>query len=591
MGLLQVVRVGLLATVVRSQELQNCSFDTSTFTVDSTESLISLATALGCSNGDFSVRWVGEVFVENRIQVTDGTSLNITGAGPGAVADGQNVTQLFRVDGGSRLHLSDMTLAYGTAFDGGAVYASQSSVSFSGNTSFISNSALRNGGAIFASDSSNVSWDGDSTRFISNSAAAGGAIFVYESTLSWDGDGTQFSSNSAETDGGAILAFYSSTVSWDGDDTQFISNSAGSWGGAIEVVSDSTVSWNGDGTQFGSNSAETVGGAILAFNSSTVYWDGDDTQFSSNSAGERGGAIFVSESTLSWNGDGTQFNNNSAAELHGGAIHAEVQSTVSWDGDGTQFSSNFVGEWGGAISGLFASNVSWDGDDTQFSSNVAASGGAILVYESALFWDGDGAQFSSNSAENDGGAIASWFSSVVSWAGTATFEGNVAGMNGGGLHSNGCESTSESASEGNVTGARFINNRASYGGALYLSTCKNAFNFTEFTFEKNSAFDGGAVAMYESGSETHSLSVVFFYCIFSENVASGSGGAVETLAGQHEFISCDFEGNSAGEENQTTPKATLYYTDGRSFCMHSILGGKTMSSCIRAPWAYTPYSL
>ncbi|CAM9385517.1 unnamed protein product [Laminaria digitata] len=594
--------MGILAAAARSQEVQNCSVGTSPLNVSSTEEAATLAASLECSNGDFYVQWVGEVFVNETIHVGFGTSLNITGAGPGATADGRNMTQLFYVEGGSRLHLSDMILAHGSASGGGALYAKQSSVSFSGNTSFSSNSAGY-GGAIFASEST-VSWDGDDTHFSSNSAGySGGAIFAPESTVSWDGDGTQFSSNSAEW-GGAICAPGSSTVSWDGDGTQFSSNSA-EWGGAIFALDRSTVSWVGDRTQFSSNSAGYSGGAIYSHNSSTVSWDGDGTQFSSNSAGSSGGAIFaLDRSTVSWDGDGTQFSSNSAedeggaifaldrstvswdgdgtqfssnsADSSGGTIFALDRSTVSWDGDGTQFSSNSAGEWGGAIYALGRSTVSWDGDGTQFSSNSAGySGGAIAVLfdstvswdgdgtqlssnsagssggaiyshnSSTVSWDGDGTQFSSNSAEADGGAISTWFSPIVSWGGTTTFESNVAGVNGGGLHSNGCDSTSESGSEGDTAGATFIDNSARYGGALYLSNCKNAFNFTEFTFEKNSAFDGGAVAAYESGSETQNLSVVFFKCTFSDNVASGSGGAVETLAGQQEFISCDFEGNSA----------------------------------------------
>lgn len=445
MGLLRVAcTIGLLAPVARSQGLQDCSLDASTFIVDTTDQATLLATALGFSDGGLSVCWVGEVIVADTIRVTDGKSLNITGAGPGAVADGQNVTQLFYVDGGSRLHLSGMALAHGSAAYGGAIFASRSDVSFSGNTSFVSNSASNGGGAIFAEAS--------------------------------------------------------------------------------------TVSWDGDGTKFSSNSAVESGGAIFAFNSSNVSWDGDDAHFSSNSAGEWGGAIFVDTSTMSWDGDGTQFSSNSAV-FHGGAIYAQFGSTVSWDGDGARFNSNSAG-----------------------------SGGAILAFESTLSWQGDGTQFISNSAIDDGGAVSTWFSSVVSWNGTATFENNEAGVNGGGLHANGCDSTSDSGGEvGEAAGATFINNRANFGGALYLSTCENAFNFAQFVFEKNSALDGGAVAVYQSGSETFGLPVVFFECTFLDNVASGNGGAVETLAGQQQFISCDFEGNSAGEEKQTTLRPLLFY--------------------------------
>ena len=534
MGLSRVGYFGVLAALAGAQD---CGVNTS-LSVGSPEDAASLAASLLlCSSANFTVQWNGEVSMEQTIIVTNGISLTVAGDGPGALADGGGSTQLFLVDGGSSLHLSDLTLRNGYASSGGgAIMANQSSVSFTGNMSFISNSAA---------------------------GSSGGAILAIESTVSWVGDGTEFSNNFADF-GGAILASDSS-VSWDGDGTRFISNFAGSWGGAIFAYSSATVYWDGDGTQFHNNSAGQYGGGIFVFDGPMVSWDGHDTNFSSNSAGEWGGAIVAyNSSTVSWSGDGTQFSNNSAD--YGGAIFAIESSTVNWDGDGTHFTSNSASFWGGAICPYNYSTLSWVGDDTQFSDNSAGAGGAILSWFATVSWVGDGTQFRSNSAETDGGALSAWFSSIVSWDGTTTFESNTAGDNGGGLHSNGCDSTSAfSGSKGDTaTGATFVNNRARYGGGLYLSTCKAAFNFTGFTFEKNSAFDGGAVALYESGSETHDLSVVFFNSTFTENVANGSGGAVETLCGQHEFISCEFEGNAAGEEKQTS-YGHSYSRDDRIF--------------------------
>lgn len=74
------------------------------------------------------------------------------------------------------------------------------------------------------------------------------------------------------------------------------------------------------------------------------------------------------------------------------------------------------------------------------------------------------------------------------------------------------------------------------------------FNFTDVTFQSNSASAGGAVAEYAAGGDVLNPTT-FSKCVFSENVASGDGGAVDILSGYQEFVSCDFEGNSAGEEN------------------------------------------
>ncbi|CAM9544571.1 unnamed protein product, partial [Ectocarpus sp. 12 AP-2014] len=172
MGLFQVVCMGLLAAVAQTQT-QNCSVSTSPLIVASTEDAGALATALQCSNGDFAVEWVGEVFVEEEIYVTNGTSLNIAGAGPGATADGGGRARLFHVDEGSSLYLSDMTFTNGNASstgsgNGGAIVVDQATVSFTGIMSFISNYAGKGGGAIAARNST-VSWRGNGTKFSNNS--------------------------------------------------------------------------------------------------------------------------------------------------------------------------------------------------------------------------------------------------------------------------------------------------------------------------------------------------------------------------------------------------------------------------------------
>lgn len=445
----QIVLVGLIAAVAWSQELQVCGGDTRSLTVASTEDAAALATSLECSDGDFVVQWVGEVLLEEIIHVTNGTSLNVTGAGEGAVADGRHTHQIFVVDAGSSLHLADMTLAHGFASaeavitSGGAVFSRQASVSLSGNMSFISNSAHENGGAIYAYEST-LYWESNSTQFSNNSASFGGAIYAWNSTVSWDGDGARFISNSADEFGGAISAHYS-RVAWEGDIIQFKNNSAGDGGGAIyEFVS--TVWWEGDGTQFSHNSANVDGGAVRAHDS-TLSWDGDAVRFDSNSATDDGGAIFAS------------------------------RSTVSWDRN-TTFSGNDAGKNGGALALV---DVEFSFDD---------SGDVVVV----------------------------------------------------------------SFSEAN-----FFNNSARNGGGMYLANSKNAFNFTGIVLERNSADGaGGAVAAYEIGTEERPLA--FSKCNFSNNVASedqGTGGAVETLSGHHEFISCTFEGNSAGEEKQATNHRTF----------------------------------
>eukprot|EP00752_Nemacystus_decipiens_P005318 g4824.t1 len=581
---LQMASMSLLAIFAQGQDLQDCDVVASPFTVGSTEDASTLATSLRCSSGTFDVQWVGGVFVSETIHVTNGTSLSITGAGSSAaIADGGNVTQLFVVDRGSTLRFSDMTLAHGNASFGGAINAFEASVSFSGSMSFISNSAVDDGGAIFA-NSSSIFWDGDGTQFVSNFAGDdGGAIGAHgASNVSWNGYGTQFVSNSAGDDAGAIYT-WESTLSWDGDGTQFISNSANDVAGALAAFG-STVSVNADGTNFSSNSAAS-GGVILVAESSAVFWEGDGTQFISNIANYTGGAIYVAESSnVSWGGDFTEFRNNSAGNV-GGAVLSD-ESSISWDGDGTLFSSNYAGEDGGAIFLDDYSAMSWGGDHTLFSFNYAvAYGGAIAVGDySTLSWDGGGSQFISNHANVSGGAIYVLAEdddqSDVIWNGNDTeFTNNSARYDGGAIrllyyarmfwYGNGAIFSSNSAGDdgGAITvgdssgliwngdGAIFTSNSAGDdGGAIRVDRSSGMFlRGDDIHFHANFAGgDGGAIEVWGTSVLSSSGNATF-----SRNVARGNGGAIAAVEGY--WDTADFDGGTF-IENSARYGGALYCT-------------------------------
>lgn len=262
----------------------------------------------------------------------------------------------------------------------------------------------------------------------------------------------------------------------------------------------------------------------------------------------------MDNSTVSWVGDFTQFSNNSAGpgwHADGGAIVLSGSgSSLSWVGDSTSFSSNFAGGEGGAVFAL-DSTVSWVGNGTAFSNNSAEKdGGAVYAWDSAVSWVGSNTEFSENVAGFDGGAIfaseATLTLSPRTTLGEATiFYSNVAGGNGGAL----ALSAGTVASEP-FDGLRFIGNSAGLGGAIYSLNNERGISFENVWFESNTASDaGGAVAAYVSGGAVYSSD--FSRCEFWNNKANGTGGAVETLLGNHNFYDCTFVGNSAGEKSQT----------------------------------------
>ncbi|CAM9486217.1 unnamed protein product [Scytosiphon promiscuus] len=443
MGLLRIACVAALVAVGRPQELSDCDVNaTNPWTVSNTEEAAALSASLNCSNGDFAVEWFGTVFVSEAIRVTSGTSLNITGVGPLAIADGLNVTQLFYVEGGSRLHLSDMTLTHGSASHGGAIHAEESSVSLSGDVVLTANSASNLGGAVYASGSV-VSWEGEGTRFDNNTAeVAGGAIHATNSDVSWDGDGVEFSGNSAGLNGGAISVVVSSSFSWKGDNARFQYNTAVGVSGSAIFASDSNVSWQGDGTEFSENSAEEHGGAIYVMGVSKLWWDGPTTFFG-NIAGRNGGALafvdFGYEETLvsgatfientSWNG-GAIYVFNSVYGFNFSDVRFEA-NTASNDGGafaaysgtddlpatfvGCRFFNNKANDTGGAIETLAGSHVFIS---CEFEGNSADVGGAARLGGSTDMTD---CSFLSNSASSGGPAVSAIRTANIS---DTSFEGN-----------------------------------------------------------------------------------------------------------------------------------------------------------------------
>lgn len=540
MGLLELLCFGFLVAFAGVQATLPCSVyssvGTNLFTVASSEEAAALASSLRCSKGDFAVQWVGRVVITETIRVAHDTSLSITGNAPDAAADGDHRTQLFVVEGASRLHFTDMTLANGSASSGGAIFADeQSLVSFTGTIIFTGNDASGGDGGAILAENSTLHWNGGADSTLSNNSASGngGAIAALRSDISLEGGGkTAFFNNSADGRGGAIHA-HGSTVFWDTDGTEFIYNSA-QQGGAISVADASTMSWQGHNAYFGFNNASVShfstggGGAISVENNSIVHWDGDRFLFSYN-FGYHGGAIKVFNSSLSWNGDGAEFSFNWGFD--GGAIYIgdythETAANLFWEGDGTNFSSNTAARSGGAIFST-DSTVSWTGGATYFSSNSVITlgydggggGGAIFVQfcPSSLMWDGN-TIFSHNAAGRNGGAVAFFWASLA-----------------------------PSATEGitvDIHGATFIGNTAAGrgGGIFVLDSPHDTLNFTDLTFQSNSASTGGAVAISGTG-------VARFFVdrsSFSGNTAIRAGGAVDFGVGDAFFNNSLFQGNSAG---------------------------------------------
>ena len=542
-----------------------------TWVVETSAQAKALAAAVNCSGGSFEVEWRGAVVVDEPIYVVDGTVLTLTGASSEAVIDGKSATRLFTVVDAA-LHVSGVNISSGAGVvggavaaagsiltlnrtnfvgnsatgDGGAVYVSGgSSVSFVGGETFAENTAASRGGALFVTGDSRVSWTGD-IRFLNNFCSwFGGALAVESSTVVTTG-GAVFLSNSAAGDsgyGGAIAAFTGSSVTLSGKMSLFQDNFAGNSGGAVSLSWSSEMSWSGSCQFFGNNASEKGGALIVG--SSTLFWDGE-ADFVGNTAASGGGIYSNPGSMLSWSGKSVLSNN--FAGVDGGAIVLET-SSASWTGD-TEFSNNAAEGFGGAMLVGSSSTLLSAGNTTVFSNNSALTsdrgfGGAVNVFSgSSAVWGGEVTLFQDNTAGNGGGALSVSWSSEMSCTGPCQFHRNTA-YTGGAL----TVSTSTVSWTSDTT---LMANAARFGGAIFV------YNGSNLTWTGHTAFasnvarsDGGAISSPMSGvsySPLDSTLSINGTTVFSNNTSGASGGALALLGGcalEIGEVDVDFSGNAA----------------------------------------------
>ena len=589
---------GLTLTEGDVLTLSGCKFNTNTGTANGGAlSVYNLDVAI--SGGTFtanSAAYGGAVYVNGGSLTVGGTSVftgNSATAGNGGAVYAANTTA------GKGVSVTGASFASNsTTSNGGAVYLNSVGDSAIVNCTFTSNTATEsttdgktgNGGAI-DSDGGNLTIDGGS--FSGNTATEnGGAVYVSQDLLTVEN--VTFTSNSSDEDGGAIYGDDDAVLHL--TEAVFTLNSASSDGGAVRGVG--VV----DKSEFTSNTAANgEGGAIYSegskktasSGSSAPAPTGDDTPvvkslqvnkstFTTNSA-FNGGAIntdsvnltvinsdFIENSTTESGGaiqlhkgaatvSGSNFTENTAKSAndytgHGGAIYnSECTLTVV----GSTFEKN-ESYYGGAISGqvdaessIFTANKAViqsyaDPDDPNetittgnggavygngtfssctFTSNTANNGGAFFCLEIGSQVDIDECTFTTNSAAVSGGAVCAVKLHVTE----SDFNGNTAGTK---------------------VGTRYVDG---YGGAVGAEDVTADFRFEDCTFTGNAATYGGAVL----GEKVTAIRGEF-----TENAATGSGGAIGILDASADFTinDCDFYRNTAADGGAILAE-TLSVTD------------------------------
>ena len=494
------INCGIQLVSIENTLIVNCTFQDSTSGAISSDTNVLIDILYGAvilykSTGDVSI--TGCTFQNNS-------------AGGYGYGDDGGAVMLY----GSTVDVSitGCTFHNNSAGGGGAVMmvGSTGNVSITDCT-FQSNSAAGYGGAVALVQSNGDVSITDCT-FQNNSAGGddGGAVALYGSTGYVSITDCTFQNNSAGGDDGGAVALYGSTGYVSITDCTFQSNSAAGYGGAVALVQS-----NGDVSitdcMFQNNSADGDNGGAMALYGSTGYVSITDCTFQSNSAAGYGGAVALVQSNGDVSITDCMFQNNSAND-GGGGVTLERSRFGGPRSNVTITDCTFHmnrGYLGGAI--YIKSILYIMFSNLSITNNMAKVGAAIYVY-------GPGHDFVTSDTvikqlTLQDVVVKDNHCSSDTCAGAIYFKGvkmDIFGSTTTGSH------FSYNSPQGAVQGE---------GGMLTLHGY--------ITFDHNTGVNGGAISLsnyvplyFDSNSIVH----------FSNNIATGYGGAIYSNGKQNEYI-------------------------------------------------------
>ena len=467
--------------------------------------------------------------------------------------------------------------------------SNQSIMVFGGNSSATFSWYTINGELMYTTDSSMITFEGDSTvNFFNNGADGnGGVMYInHHSTISFEGNSTvNFRNNSAYGNGGVMYVDVSSTITFEGSSTvNFNSNFANGNGGVmyIDGPSRSTVTFEGNSTvNFYSNNAYGNGGVMYIDDHSTITFEGSSTvNFTDNFAHGNGGVMYTDNfSFITFKANSNVNFSKNYAHGNGGVVYIDHYSTTTFEGN--SFVNFFINN-GGVMYIDDSSAITFDRNCTvNFSNNFADNNGGVMYIDdsSTITFKGNSAvNFSNNCAKGNGGVMYIEYRSIITFKvnTTVNFFNNTADSNGGVMYIvHSCTITFD----GNST-VNFIDNDANdYGGVIYIKDySKITFQGnSNATFRHNHANSKGGVmyidqncnlklkersrvvlnsnkAFLGGGAYTKSSSFITYgnsYVRFINNTALRDGGAIylrdQLYFKQLEFSSVTFYNNSASD--------------------------------------------
>ncbi len=312
--------------------------------------------------------------------------------------------------------------------NGGALYLTgKSSVTFIGSPTFTKNSAASGGGAIFVTGASTVDCSSNDITLTFTECSAtknGGAIYAYTDTV-LTLPKLVFTDNTAGGNGGAMYVSKAANVTVNGVST-FGKNSAGESGGAAYITSAGLLTFNAS-SEFTENTSTKTGGAIYVVSENTVLKFNATASFSKNAATTKGGAVYATTGSLTVFNANVTFTENTSKK-GGGALYA-TGATLKHD-EGFQnvlltFSSNSSAGNGGAMYADEAASITLASITATENSSTGSYGGGFIYITGAAVMTVDNLTATGNTALK-GGAIYITTTDTSLTVNAGSFSGNTA---------------------------------------------------------------------------------------------------------------------------------------------------------------------
>ena len=386
---------------------------------------------------------------------------------------------------GSVVTTNDCEFISNNAKYGGAISTERKSILTINGTTFDSNSATEEAGAIYALGESTTSIN-DSRISSGTAGSHGGAISVRSSTL--DIDSTIIENCYSDSNGGAIYIAYSSSIERNAKVTlknSTLSGNSADNGGAIyttrRAIENDAEVLTVISTDFANNTAKKIGGAVLLTAGVDVFMK--DVTFVSNAttSSSDGDGAAISALNCKLEIDGGVFTKNTANHVGGGisiANNSEVIiNNVTASRNTSRQGGGFIYSEGGILT-VYNSTVN---------NNRASAGSAIYLTTDAVT-SIYGSTFTANecydSNTGNAGTIYIYTGATKTLIQSCTFTRNISYGLGGAILANG-EGLIELY---NITATE---NSALKGGFMYETKSGTYVTLSGLTVSGNTATDGG----------------------------------------------------------------------------------------------------